>query len=125
MNVGGFSTTNALYSVDGTAWDVGVGYIFGPAAVSLTYVDAKNSAGAVNVATGVVTPQNFGDDKKQAIALSGRYTLGPGVNVEATGFWQKLTAGNGLNAAQTTGGNVDQARVAKSQGVVTGLILTF
>jgi outer membrane protein OmpU len=124
-NVGGFGTS--LYSVDGTAWDVGVGYIFGPAAVSLTYVDAKNSAGSINNTTGVVTPQAFGDDKKRAVALSGRYTLGPGVNVEATAFWQRMTAGNGTNqtANPTTGGTVDAARVAKSQGVVTGLILTF
>jgi len=115
---GGASGTNtaastagtAVTGIDGRAWDAGVMYTFGPAAVSLNYIDGRNDDG--NVVTGV----GGGDDKFTMLSLAGKYTLGPGVSLEANVWTAKLES-NG------TGGlpNSDN----KGTGGVVGVVLVF
>jgi predicted porin len=114
----GSSGTNAAAStagtgvngVDGRAWDAGIMYTFGPAAVSLNYIDGRNDDG------NVVTGTGGGDDKFTMLSLAGKYTLGPGVSLEANLWTAKLEA-NG------TGGlpNSDN----KGTGGVVGVVLVF
>ena len=69
------------FTADGTAYDVGASYTFGPAAVSLTYFN-----GTVEVDTAT----SSGDETNSGIAVAGKYTLGPGVSLEAVGSWQEI-----------------------------------
>ena len=73
---------------EGRAFDVGVMYTFGPAAVSLNYINGENDDCPV---TSVATCS--GDDKFTMLSLSGKYTLGPGVSLEAN-IWTAKVEGN-------------------------------
>jgi len=115
---GGASGTNATAStagtavtgVEGRAWDAGIMYTFGPAAVSLNYIDGRNDDG------NVVTGTGGGDDKFTMLSLAGKYTLGPGVSLEANVWTAKLES-NG------TGGLPNSEN--KGTGGVVGVVLVF
>jgi len=112
----GASGTNAAASTAGTganrqeghAWDAGVMYTFGPAAVSVNYINGKNDDSPV-------AGPSLGDDKFTALSLAGKYTLGPGVSLEANIFTAKLE-GN------TPGTSADDN---KATGGVLGVVLVF
>lgn len=65
---------NTAVLPESRTWDAGIQYASGPYAVSLFYFNSK-SAGTQNVA---------GDDEFTVYQLSGKYALGPGVDVLAT-----------------------------------------
>jgi predicted porin len=114
----GASGTNAAASTAGTglnrqegkAWDAGVMYTFGPAAVSLNYIDGRNDDCPVS---GSATCS--GDDKFTMLSLAGKYTLGPGVSLEAN-LWTAKVRGN------TTNTDTDDN---KGTGGVVGVVLVF
>jgi predicted porin len=66
-------------SLDGTLFDIGGRYTFGPNAVSLTYRDGTED-GTKTLTT---------EDKEQMFMASYRRTLGPGVNWDANLFYLK------------------------------------
>jgi outer membrane protein OmpU len=95
--------------LNGESWDAGITYTFGPAVVGFTYLHGFNQ-GFTNASGG------SGNDKDEAMAITGRYQLGPGVNVEASIFHAEVE-GN-----FTGTGGVDKN---KATGVMTGLLLNF
>lgn len=94
---------------DGRAWDLGLTYTFGPAEVGATYFQGKNKGSTTII----------GDDKSKIFSVSGRYTLGPGVQLLATGFYAKIT---GENTTSVSGQDVDNN---KATGVLGGVVLSF
>jgi outer membrane protein OmpU len=115
----GASGTNAAPSTAGTgvqraqgkAWDAGVMYTFGPAAVSLNYINGTNN-------DSLVVGPDAGTDKFTMASLAGKYTLGPGVSLEAVVFHSKLD-GNAI----ATGGIPSENN--KATGGVLGVVLVF
>ncbi len=91
--------------IQGSSYDLGLTYTFGPATVGIDYFHGKND-GASAVA---------GSDVMKAGAISGRYVLGPGVAVQAAIFNVKIDGEN-------TSTGVDNN---KATGVNTGLLLNF
>lgn len=123
--IGGGTTTAASAAIadglrnhNGYGWEVGAGYVFGAAAVSINYTASENDHSTVT--NGVVTQQALGKDKISAVSASGRYTLAPGVNVNAGIFSSKYTEGAGTNA-----NFFGTARDSRANGVITGLTLAF
>jgi outer membrane protein OmpU len=94
--------------VDGRAWNLGVMYTFGPAAVSLTYADGRNDSSPV-------TGPSLGDDKFTGLSLAGKYQLGPGVSLEGVLFRTEFDG-----AGPTPPPNDNTAT-----GALVGLLLTF
>jgi predicted porin len=109
-NVAPSTAGTGLNKVDGKAWDAGVMYTFGPAAVSLNYINGKNDDCPV-----AFTPTCGGDDKFSMLSLAGKYTLGPGVSVEAN-IWTAKLEGNGSTGLPD--GN-------DGTGGVVGVVLVF
>jgi outer membrane protein OmpU len=108
-------------TVDGSVWEMGIGYIFGPAAVSINYTEGKNEDAAI--ANGVKTLQGLGDDKIKVLGASARYTLAPGVNVNLGVHTAKYSEGTINTGANSNLFGTKQE--GKSTGVVTGLTLAF
>lgn len=94
--------------LEGRAFDVGIMYTFGPAAVSLNYINGENDDSPV------AGPSN-GDDEFTMLSLAGKYTLGPGVSLEAN-IWTAKVEGN------TAGTNLDEN---KGTGGILGIALVF
>lgn len=92
------------YSIagDGIAWDVGVSYTSGPFAVSLGYFTSE----ADGIGAGAA------DQEMNLIQLSGAYTMGPGVTLVGSLFY------NEYDGTAATGDN-------EGVGFVTGMRLTF
>ncbi|MBI3506231.1 MAG: porin [Proteobacteria bacterium] len=109
---------------NGYAWEAGLGYIFGQAAVSLNYTTSQNDNSTVT--NGVVVQQAGGKDKMEIWGISGRYTLAPGVNANLGFFTAKYTEGTlNTNAAQNTSFFTSGQQSSRANGVVSGLTLTF
>jgi predicted porin len=94
---------------NGRAFNVGGSYTFGPASVSLTYMDTRNDDSVVGTTT------FDGKDKFSVLSLAGKYLIGPGVSIEAALFHSKME-GN------TAGTSLDDN---KATGFVTGMLLVF
>jgi len=110
-NNGAASTAGtAVTGIDGNAWDAGIMYTFGPAAISLNYIEGKNDDG------NVVTGTGGGDDKFTMLSLAGKYTLGPGVSLEAN-LWTAKLESNGSGGLP----NSDN----KGTGGLVGVVLVF
>jgi hypothetical protein len=83
----------AATSLDGSLYDIGARYMFGPNAVSLTYRNGTADGSRTN----------SGEDEEEMAMLSYRRTLGPGVNWDANLFYlsskneggAEVTAANG------------------------------
>ena len=123
LNTTGTTTTAAALGTvtnDGNAYEFGVNYTFGAFGVGVNYFKGENEAGTADATTGAVVRQVNGDDKRSGISLSGRYVMGPGVNLEAILFQVKQTTGL---AAST--GFVTTDRSMKANGAMTALILSF
>ncbi len=129
--IGGGTTTTAaaaladgLRNHNGYGWEVGAGYVFGAAAVSINYTQSQNDHSTVT--NGVVAQQNGGKDKIEALSASGRYTLAPGVNVNLGVFTAKFTEGT-LNTAAAQNANFFTAgtQSSRANGVISGLTLAF
>jgi predicted porin len=94
---------------NGRAFNVGGSYTFGPASVSLTYMDTRNDDSVVGSTT------FDGKDKFTVLSLAGKYLIGPGVSIEAALFTSKM---EGNNAGTDLDNN-------KATGFVTGMLLVF
>ncbi|MBI2235685.1 MAG: porin [Magnetospirillum sp.] len=101
-NTNGSNTSTS--SIAGSIWDAGIQYAAGPYAVSFVYINSK-AAGTRTVA---------GDDEMEVYQVSGKYALGPGVDVLGTighaDFKDETTLASNNN---------------KGWAVMTGLSLTF
>jgi outer membrane protein OmpU len=94
---------------NGRAWNAGASYTFGPASVSLTYMDTRNDDSFAGSTTAI------GDDKFTVLSLAGKYLIGPGVSIEAALFHSKM---RGNNPTTETDDN-------KATGFITGMLLVF
>ncbi|MCA3266971.1 MAG: porin [Azospirillum sp.] len=111
------ATGVARFMADARVFELGLGYTMGPARMSLNYFNAETGTiKNANTTTAVTTLTNAGKDKLHGYAVSGAYTMGPGVNLEATVFHVRATG-------PFTSVNVQN--VQKATGLLTGLILTF
>ncbi len=99
-----YSTSTATAKVDGVVWDAGLSYSTGPYAISLGAINGEFE--------GLVA--NTNDDETTTIMLSGKYTLGPGVDWKTSLFTTDYD--DETNAA---------ANNNDGWGLVTGLHLTF
>jgi outer membrane protein OmpU len=111
---------NNQITLDGNAWEAGAAYTFGPAMVSLNYFIGLNDAKIVNQTTGVAQAMDR-DEKREIVALSGQYTLAPGVVVMASAFAIRLEGNKLASAAATPEVNL----TTKGQGLIGALILNF
>jgi len=114
-----FGGTNA-YTIDGNVYEIGVSYTFGPAMVSLNYLDGNNEAATYNSVTGVKT-LNDRDETRKALALNGQYTLAPGVLVAASVYHVKQEGNQTVAQAAAGLNNLNN----KATGVIGALILNF
>jgi outer membrane protein OmpU len=111
------STNVARFMADLRVFELGLGYTMGPARMSINYMNGESgTVKNANNVTNVVALTNSGKDKLHAMSVSGSYTMGPGVNLEATVFHVRATG-------PFTSVNVQNTQ--KATGVLTGLILTF
>ncbi|MEW5727070.1 MAG: porin [Pseudomonadota bacterium] len=102
-------TTTALQeTMDAKAWDAGIQYASGPYAVSFFYLHTEEP-GSVTVA---------GEDTSDIYQVSGKYALGPGVDVLATVGYAKY---DDETQKTTATENVHN----KGWAVMTGMALTF
>lgn len=105
------------FMADLRVFELGLGYTMGPARMSLNYMNGESdTVKNANNVTNVVALTNAGKDKLHTFSVSGAYTMGPGVNLEATVFHVRSTG------AFTS---VNVQNVQKATGLLTGLILTF
>jgi outer membrane protein OmpU len=114
LGYAGFAVGGAIKSIDlehpaavdnGTVWDIGLSYTFGPATVGVQYMKAENGGN-----------QGFnGDDKFKHLNFGANYTLGPGVDLFGNIFSLKYTDESSTAAADNN----------KGSGAVAGLRLTF
>lgn len=122
-NAVALGATGADKDYDGKAWDLGLQYASGPYAVSFAYFQSKTG--------GIVIDTD--EDKIEAYQLSGKYTLGAGVDVLASVGYIKYTDElKGNTVAGTTGqpglgnaANLSDAFENKGWVVMTGLSLAF
>jgi len=124
--IGAGSTTQAnaavadgLRNFNGYTYDLGIGYTFGAAMVSVNYASSRNDHSTVT--NGVVAQQANGKDKIDVWGASGRYTLAPGVMANLGVFTAKYVEGDGVNASFFN----STKSSSRANGVVTGLTLTF
>jgi hypothetical protein len=106
---------------NGYSFDLGIGYTFGAAMVSVNWSSSRNDNSTIT--NGVVTKQALGQDKIDVYGASGRYTLAPGVMANLGVFTAKYTEGT-----TNTGNNTSlfgTAQSSRANGVVSGLTLTF
>ncbi|MCA3260690.1 MAG: porin [Telmatospirillum sp.] len=118
----GNTVTNQMVISDSRAYEAGVGYIFGPASVSLNYFNGKATPDRVNRETGVKNASTLGDDKRTALALNGAYTLAPGVSVQLSVFTLKQVGGYYASFSSVPN-NIKTTQ--KANGAVSALVLAF
>ena len=105
------------FTIDGNAYEYGIGYTFGPAVVSLNGFYGENDARLINATTGIRSDMT-NKEKRTAYALNANYTLAPGVLVMGSLFWAKH---EGNQAVTTTNTNLTN----KATGAMGALILNF
>jgi outer membrane protein OmpU len=113
INLNGVAGQNVYYSLGGYCWSVGTAYEFGPYKIGLGYVYGFSNG--VTSATGPMAT-HLGDDQilKQA-ALSGTWTMGPGIRLVGGVFAYDLQT----DTPGVTGYN------NQGIGAATGLKLSF
>ncbi len=87
---------------EGDAWDIGASYTFGPASVSLTYMDGNNESASCSLSTQVCSSSTI-KDKFTMLSLAGKYVLGPGISLEAALFTAKIKPGDSTPENSATG----------------------
>lgn len=107
---------------DSRAFEGGLGYIFGPASVSLNYFDGRADNNRFSRTNGTQAAAPLGREKRTALSLSGAYTLAPGVSVQLAVFTLKQQSGY-YNSFQTQNTGVKTSQ--KATGAVSALILAF
>jgi outer membrane protein OmpU len=106
INADGAATNGTLGAAvsSGRVWDAGVQYASGPYAVSFFYLNSQRDGAAT-----------LGEDEAEIYQVSGKYSMGPGVDVLATVGHAEYDDG-----ATTTANNEN-----KGWAVMTGLSLAF
>lgn len=123
-NAAAAAIADGLRNSNGHIWEAGIGYVFGPASVSINTNHSQNDNSTVT--NGVVTPQALGKDKIAVYGIQGSYLLAPGVKVGMTVFTAKYTEGTANTAAaQNANFFKDGQQSSKANGVITGLTLAF
>lgn len=83
-------------SLDGYVWDAGVMYETGPYAIGIAY-----NAGEV---AGAISPFSTSNDSWKIVQLTGKYTMGPGVDLVGSAAWlswqDQMTLGNPAGGAK-------------------------
>ena len=104
---------------DGIAWNAGVAYANGPWGVSYTYFQEKRRGDHGVTATLIVTPVPLSpgneSEKFQTHLLSGKYALGPGVDLKSSVFYGKYSGQNRSDDPQNTW----------AYGLISGIDVTF
>lgn len=106
MSGAGFTGATGQFA-NGQSWDAGLTYTFGPAVVGVTYFYGRNK--------GLTTAGTAGNDVVKGGAVTGRYQLGPGVNVQASVFHFNVEGNATIGATDKN----------NATGVMTGLLLNF
>lgn len=115
---------DGLRNNNGDVWEAGIGYIFGPASVSINTNHSKNDHSTVTA--GVTTPQALGKDKIAVYGVQGSYLLAPGVTVGVTVFTAKYTEGTpNTVTAQNANFFKPGDQTSRARGVFSGLTLAF
>ncbi|MCZ8310644.1 MAG: porin [Magnetospirillum sp.] len=107
---------------DSVGYEGGIGYIFGPASVSLNYFKGEADTDRASRSNGVKSAAPLGKDERSALALNGAYTLAPGVSVQLSLFTLKQKSGY-YNGFQTQNTGVKNSQ--KASGAVSALVLAF
>ncbi|MFN8702466.1 MAG: porin [Rhodospirillales bacterium] len=107
---------------DSRGFEGGIGYIFGPASVSLNYFNGEADTDRASRSNGVKSAAPLGKDERSALSLSGAYTLAPGVSVQLSLFTLKQKGGY-YSGFQTNPTNVKNSQ--KATGAVSALVLAF
>jgi hypothetical protein len=107
---------------DSRGFEGGIGYIFGPASVSLNYFNGQADVDVASRSNGVKTAAPLGKDERTALALNGAYTLAPGVSVQLSVFTLKNKGGY-YNGTTTTANGIKTEQ--KATGAVSALVLAF
>lgn len=103
--------------LDGHAWNAGLAYATGPWGVSYTYYLERHQGSTDTTAGAVAT----GDGEYfQTHLLSGKYNLGPGVDLKSSAFWAQYNTNT-----RSSAGVPQDGRTAAGYGLVTGIDLTF
>jgi hypothetical protein len=121
-NILGAGGAAAVILGDSVGYEGGIGYIFGPASVSLNYFNGEANVDAASRSNGVKTAAPLGKDERSALALNGAYTLAPGVSVQLSLFTLKQKSGY-YNGFQTQNTGVKNSQ--KASGAVSALVLAF
>jgi hypothetical protein len=107
---------------DSRGFEGGIGYIFGPASVSLNYFNGEADTDRASRSNGVKSAAPLGKDERSALALNGAYTLAPGVSVQLSLFTLKQKGGyNSSFSSVANGVKTEQ----KATGAVSALVLAF
>lgn len=72
-----------IYQRDGRSWNAGLAYANGPWGVSVAYYNEDHQATYLDNVSAVATPD---DETFETWLFSGKYTLGPGVDLKASVF---------------------------------------
>jgi hypothetical protein len=107
---------------DSRAYEGGIGYIFGPASVSLNYFNGRADVDRIGRQNGIKSAAPLGKDERTALALNGAYTLAPGVSVQMSLFTLKQKGGY-YSSSGTLANGVKTEQ--KATGAVSALILAF
>lgn len=98
-------STPAGDSIDGYTWDAGIKYETGPYAVSFVHKYYTTEGGMATE----------GQDEAKIYQLSGKYNLGPGVDLKGSLFWADYEDETKVDANYSDGG----------WGIVAGVVLSF
>jgi hypothetical protein len=113
---------NSIIIGDSRGFEGGIGYIFGPASVSLNYFNGQGDTDRANRNTGVTTAAPLGKDERTALALNGAYTLAPGVSVQLSLFTLKQKGGYYSGFTSVANGIKTEQ---KASGALSALVLAF
>jgi hypothetical protein len=116
-NTGIASAFGNTFTIDGDAYEYGVGYTFGPAVVSLNGFYGENDAALITTSSGIRNAMT-NKEKRTAYAIYANYTLAPGVLVMGSVYMAKHD-GN-----QVVGGTMTDL-TNKATGAIGALILNF
>jgi hypothetical protein len=113
---------NSVIIGDSRGFEGGIGYIFGPASVSLNYFNGEADTDRASRSNGVKTAAPLGKDERSALALNGAYTLAPGVSVQLSLFTLKQKGGYFSGFTSVANGIKTEQ---KATGGVSALVLAF
>ena len=119
-SLGNISSTFGSFA-SGSGWDAGLSYATGPYAVSLSYF--RSSVNHDDLGTADVAAGTTGHDVVKFYQLSGKYNLGPGVDLLGSAGYAVYNGAIGATAAQAALGQTPNQNSGWT--VMSGVSLTF